>query len=75
MGLDQRQLSVSRPHALSTDAPTRHKFPRKLAIPIHWFDAGNTQHPAANKSASNAQAVDANKSAGNKTQHFDANKS
>ncbi|XP_020884953.1 EMBRYO SURROUNDING FACTOR 1-like protein 6 isoform X2 [Arabidopsis lyrata subsp. lyrata] len=37
--------------------------------------SGNTQHPAANKSASNAQAVDANKSAGNKTQHFDANKS
>ncbi|CAL9234872.1 unnamed protein product [Arabidopsis halleri] len=42
-------------------------------VPLHG--SGNTQHPAANKSASNAQAVDANKSAGNKTQHFDANKS
>ncbi|CAE6020474.1 unnamed protein product [Arabidopsis arenosa] len=42
-------------------------------VPLHG--SGNTQHPAANKSASNAQAVDANKSAASKTQHFDANKS
>nr|AAC35222.1 unknown protein [Arabidopsis thaliana]AAT06403.1 At2g29790 [Arabidopsis thaliana] len=41
-------------------------------VPLHG--SGNTQHHNANKPAPNAQAVDASKSAGDKTHSFDANK-